>query len=69
MRSVAVRASGRPDGPGPLPQRPLRVYQYPFDPDHPHGDADFTDRKHLEDLVRAAAGIPDLDVTVRDTMV
>ncbi|MEV7713255.1 FAD-dependent monooxygenase [Streptomyces sp. NPDC088270] len=45
------------------------IYQYPFDPDHPRGDEDFTDRKHLEDLVRAAAGVPGLGVTVRDTMI
>lgn len=45
------------------------IYRYPFDPAGRLGDEDLTDRKHLEDLVRAAAGIPDLEVTVRDTMV
>ncbi|MFD7493610.1 FAD-dependent monooxygenase [Streptomyces sp. NPDC059832] len=45
------------------------IYQYPFDPDHRRGDEDLTDRKRLESLVRTAAGIPDLEVTVRDTMV
>ncbi|MFE6664851.1 FAD-dependent monooxygenase [Streptomyces sp. NPDC057697] len=45
------------------------IYQYPFDPEDPRGDEDLGDRKHLEDLVRTAAGIPGLDVTVRDTMI
>ncbi|MGW1409686.1 FAD-dependent monooxygenase [Streptomyces sp. NPDC002403] len=45
------------------------IYQYPFDPAHRLGDEDLTDPDHLDDLVRAAAGIPDLEVTVRDTMV
>ncbi|GGV89171.1 FAD-dependent oxidoreductase [Streptomyces gelaticus] len=45
------------------------IYQYPFDPDHRRGDEDLTDQRYLEDLVRAAAGIPDLEVAVRDTMV
>ncbi|MCX4734320.1 FAD-dependent monooxygenase [Streptomyces sp. NBC_01363] len=45
------------------------IYQYPFDPDHRRGDQDLTDRKHLVNLVRTAAGIPDLEVTVRDTMI
>ncbi|MFJ1705075.1 FAD-dependent monooxygenase [Kitasatospora sp. NPDC088346] len=43
------------------------IYQYPFDPDRPPGGADLTDRRQLADLVRAAAGLPDLEVTVRDT--
>ncbi|MFI2184309.1 FAD-dependent monooxygenase [Streptomyces sioyaensis] len=45
------------------------IYQYPFDPDHRRGGEDFTDRQYLADLVRAAAGIADLEVAVRDTMV
>ncbi|MFJ7194096.1 MULTISPECIES: FAD-dependent monooxygenase [unclassified Streptomyces] len=45
------------------------IYQYPFDPAHRLGDEDPAARKRLKDLVRAAAGIPDLEVTVRDTMV
>ncbi|WP_326763551.1 FAD-dependent monooxygenase [Streptomyces sp. NBC_01591] len=45
------------------------IYQYPFDPDHRRGDEDLTDQEHLKNLVRAAAGIPDLEVSVRDTMV
>ncbi|MGW2088325.1 FAD-dependent monooxygenase [Streptomyces sp. NPDC001880] len=45
------------------------IYQYPFDPEHRLEDEGLTGQKHLEHLVRAAAGIPDLEVSVRDTMV
>ncbi|MFF8712655.1 FAD-dependent monooxygenase [Streptomyces sp. NPDC015184] len=41
------------------------IYQYPLGAD---AAADPTDHRLLAGLVRTAAGIPDLDVTVRDTM-
>ncbi|MEU9623787.1 FAD-dependent monooxygenase [Streptomyces sp. NPDC048155] len=43
------------------------IYQYPLDPqtDQPQG---LSGHGHLAGLIRTAAGIPDLDVTVRDTM-
>ncbi|GCD95521.1 FAD-dependent monooxygenase [Embleya hyalina] len=44
------------------------IYQYPFDPEHPRAGEDLDDPRRLAALVRTAAGIPDLDVTVRDTM-
>ncbi|MER5983556.1 FAD-dependent monooxygenase [Streptomyces sp. NPDC001787] len=43
------------------------IYQHPLAPDAEPAP-DLTDRDHLIRLVREAAGIPDLDVTVRDTM-
>ncbi|KJS53616.1 hypothetical protein VM98_24180 [Streptomyces rubellomurinus subsp. indigoferus] len=42
------------------------IYQYPLTPDTPASDP--SDHGQLADLIRTAAGIPDLDVTVRDTM-
>ncbi|WP_161500965.1 FAD-dependent monooxygenase [Embleya scabrispora] len=44
------------------------IYQYPFDPEHPRASEDLDDPHRLAALVRTAAGIPDLDVTVRDTL-
>ncbi|MFF9570494.1 FAD-dependent monooxygenase [Streptomyces sp. NPDC014685] len=41
------------------------IYQYPLGAD---AAADPTDHRFLAGLIRTAAGIPDLDVTVRDTM-
>ncbi|MFF8615367.1 FAD-dependent monooxygenase [Streptomyces sp. NPDC015350] len=41
------------------------IYQYPLGAD---AAADPTDHRLLAGLVRTAAGIPDLDVTIRDTM-
>ncbi|MDH6132135.1 putative polyketide hydroxylase [Kitasatospora sp. MAA4] len=41
------------------------IYQRPFDPAQP--DERLTDPSHLADLVRGAAGLPELPVTVRDT--
>nr|WP_308050753.1 FAD-dependent monooxygenase [Streptomyces sp. TRM72054] len=43
------------------------IYQYPLGADA-GAAADPTDHRLLAALVRTAAGIPDLDVTVRDTM-
>ncbi|WP_424860678.1 FAD-dependent monooxygenase [Streptomyces sp. MMS24-I29] len=43
------------------------IYQYPLEPGAERSD-DLCDPGHLAELVRTAAGIPDLDVTVRDTM-
>ncbi|MFI1384060.1 FAD-dependent monooxygenase [Embleya sp. NPDC020886] len=45
------------------------IHQYPFDPEQARDDEDFTDPRRLEELIRVAAGIADLDVRVRDTMV
>ncbi|MFJ9775725.1 FAD-dependent monooxygenase [Kitasatospora sp. NPDC101157] len=42
------------------------IYQYPLTLDTP--DPDPSDHGRLAGLIRTAAGIPDLDVTVRDTM-
>ncbi|MFD5467772.1 FAD-dependent monooxygenase [Kitasatospora sp. NPDC127059] len=42
------------------------IYQYPLTPDAP--ELDPSDHGHLAGLIRTATGIPDLDVTVRDTM-
>ncbi|MER7673634.1 FAD-dependent monooxygenase [Kitasatospora sp. NPDC096128] len=47
------------------------IYQYPLPTDTPEPDPsapDPSDHRHLVGLIRTAAGIPDLDVTVRDTM-
>ncbi|MGC0419836.1 FAD-dependent monooxygenase [Embleya sp. AB8] len=46
------------------------IYQYPIDAGHSSGQAqgDRTDHRHLAHLVRTAAGLPDLAVTIRDTM-
>jgi 2-polyprenyl-6-methoxyphenol hydroxylase-like FAD-dependent oxidoreductase len=44
------------------------IYQYPFDPHREGPGEDLTDQRHLVDLVRTAAGIADLDVSIRDTM-
>lgn len=43
------------------------IYQYPFDPLEGSGEA-LTDHHHLAELIRTAAGIPHLEVTVQDTM-
>ncbi|MGA5821017.1 FAD-dependent monooxygenase [Kitasatospora sp. NPDC094028] len=42
------------------------IYQYPLAPDTPASDP--SDHGQLADLIRTAAGVPDLDVTIRDTM-
>ncbi|MFF7453371.1 FAD-dependent monooxygenase [Kitasatospora sp. NPDC008115] len=44
------------------------VYQHPYDPSHDDPDALTADHRALVRLVRDAAGLPALDVTVRDTM-
>ncbi|WP_435651409.1 FAD-dependent monooxygenase [Kitasatospora purpeofusca] len=44
------------------------IYQYPFDPVAGGVPETLGDHRHLARLVREAAGLPDLDVTVRDTM-
>lgn len=43
------------------------IYQYPLEPGAERS-GELRDPGHLAGLVRTAAGIPDLDVTVRDTM-
>ncbi|MFE3150080.1 FAD-dependent monooxygenase [Streptomyces sp. NPDC059218] len=43
------------------------IYQYPLDPEAER-QPDLSDHAHLARLIRTAAGIPDLDVTVRSTM-
>ncbi|MFJ4798908.1 FAD-dependent monooxygenase [Kitasatospora purpeofusca] len=44
------------------------IYQYPFDPVAGGVPEALGDHRQLARLVREAAGLPDLDVTVRDTM-
>ncbi|WP_329569521.1 FAD-dependent monooxygenase [Kitasatospora sp. NBC_01266] len=44
------------------------IYQHPFDPDQDDEASELTDHQQLAALVREAAGLPDLEVTVRDTM-
>ncbi|MEV0190139.1 FAD-dependent monooxygenase [Kitasatospora purpeofusca] len=44
------------------------IYQYPFAPVAGGVPEVLGDHRHLARLVREAAGLPDLDVTVRDTM-
>ncbi|MER7701489.1 FAD-dependent monooxygenase [Kitasatospora sp. NPDC097605] len=44
------------------------VYQHPYDPAHDDLAALLADHRALARLVRDAAGLPALDVTVRDTM-
>lgn len=43
------------------------IYQYPFDPLQGSGE-DLTDHDYLAQLIRTAAGTPQLEVTVQDTM-
>jgi putative polyketide hydroxylase len=43
------------------------IYQYPFDPLREPIEA-FTDHDFLAQLIRTAAGIPQLEVTIQDTM-
>jgi putative polyketide hydroxylase len=43
------------------------IYQYPFDPRQESSDA-LTDHDHLIQLIRTAAGIPELKVSVQDTL-
>jgi putative polyketide hydroxylase len=43
------------------------IYQYPFDPHQGPGET-LTDHDHLIQLIRTAAGIPELEVSVQDTM-
>jgi putative polyketide hydroxylase len=43
------------------------IYQYPFDPLRASRDA-LTNHDYLAQLIRTAAGIPQLEVTVQDTM-
>ncbi|WP_035802999.1 FAD-dependent monooxygenase [Kitasatospora mediocidica] len=42
------------------------IYQHPFDPARP--DERLADPAHLAELVRGAAGLPELPVTIQDTM-
>ncbi|WP_051830480.1 MULTISPECIES: FAD-dependent monooxygenase [Streptomyces] len=44
------------------------IYQHPYDPEHADITALLTDDRQLGELVKDAAGLPDLAVTVRDTM-
>ncbi|MFD4658158.1 FAD-dependent monooxygenase [Kitasatospora sp. NPDC058444] len=44
------------------------IYQYPYDPEHTDTEALSADHQALGRLVREAAGLPELAVTVRDTM-
>ncbi|MEV7770352.1 FAD-dependent monooxygenase [Kitasatospora sp. NPDC086791] len=44
------------------------IYQHPYDPEGENAEALLTDHRQLARLVRDAAGLPDLPVTVRDTM-
>jgi putative polyketide hydroxylase len=43
------------------------IYQYPFDPRQGPSET-LTDHDHLIQLIRIAAGIPELEVSVQDTM-